>query len=334
MIQLSAARRPLVGPMVRVALTASVAAIALVGPRALLAQASPAASPTVPADPTRGTITLAGVVRDTAGRPLAGAEVRAGARLITLTDERGLFQLRGVPFDTVRLVARRIGYAPASFAVVADEPGLRVDVAVTLMPSVIALGTIVVEGVTRDRALWNLGYYDRMKQSRGTFFGPEDLAMYGGGGHLSTLLRQVPRVELANERGDDYAYAQPSGTRCRMNIFIDGRYAREAMPVSASDPGLGLMALVSMLDVHAVEVYPTLSMVPVEFRRLGQATFQPESRASSIDPTAGGGMTMGPNGEPPPKSELLSTDANCGAVAIWTKAFAGSRQAADSARSR
>ncbi|HEX6629749.1 MAG TPA: carboxypeptidase-like regulatory domain-containing protein, partial [Gemmatimonadaceae bacterium] len=50
------------------------------------------------------TVTLAGVVRDTAGHPLSGAEVRADATQFTLTGADGGFLLTGVAPDTIQLL--------------------------------------------------------------------------------------------------------------------------------------------------------------------------------------------------------------------------------------
>ena len=100
-----------------------------------------------------------------------------------------------------------------------------------------------------------------------------------------------------------------------MNVFIDGRFVREAMPV-AGDPGLPLSQLVSRSDIHAIEIYPTVNSVPIEFTRIGPSTNS--GRAQSRIPSPNRPMSSRP---------VENDDAACGTIVIWTKAFAERRQA-------
>ena len=58
-----------------------------------------------------------------------------------------------------------------------------------------------------------------------------------------------------------------AGSRCQLNVFVDGRFAREAMGRGA----MGLEEIVPRPDVYAIEVYPTSNAVPSEFARIGPA---------------------------------------------------------------
>lgn len=299
--------------------------VALVVLAAFAAPAAPAAAQIVEqaADPATlpGTVTLVGTVRDTAGRALEGAEVRVGERFDALSDASGAFALRGVPAadgaDTVRLVVRRIGFERREVRVPVAGAGRRVTLDVRLVPTVLALRTVVVEGRAVDAALHDVGYYRRERQSRGAFFDADDLRHFGGAG-LGSLLRQVPRVMVDRVNNEEFAYSPIAGTRCRMHVFVDGQYARAAMPGSNGDPGVSLTTLVPREELHAVEVYPTMNSVPAEFVRIGPASGG-SGRASTQIPSPMNTMRQRRGGEAAPVE--ASNDAACGAIVIWTRTF-------------
>jgi hypothetical protein len=240
------------------------------------------------------TVTLAGVVRDTAGHPLSGAEVRAGATQFTLTGADGGFLLTGVAPDTIQLLVRRIGYLPAD-VVLEAQAGLRVELAVKLVPAVTELGTITIEGKQMDTRLWKTGFYDREKLGRGTLFGPDKLEHYGG--TLSTIMREVPSVRVQIGRyGSGIAYGPAmAGGLCPLNVFLDGMLIRWANDV-------GLDQLVNRQDVLAIEVYPRATQMP---------SYLSGYTGGADGASAGGFSTQGP--------------VDCGALVIWTKPFDGKK---------
>jgi hypothetical protein len=185
----------------------AIVGLALLLPRTALAQQRAAARDTGVAP---GTVTLAGVVRDSAGSALSGAEVRVAGAHSTLSDAHGGFVLRDIPVratgpDTLSLVVRRIGYEPASVRVAVEHAGLRIDLAVTLLPDIVRLGTIAVEGNAYDRPLPAVGHDRRQRVGYGRFIGPDYLAHFGGSG-VSTLPREIPRVMVEREHGETFVY--------------------------------------------------------------------------------------------------------------------------------
>jgi len=279
------------------------------------------------ADPAAraGTVTLVGTVRDTAARALEGAEVRAGERHAALTSVQGAFEIRDVPAragDTLRLVVRRIGFAPRDLRIPIEGAGRRVAIDVRLVPAAVALRTVVVEGRAVDAALHDVGYYRRERQSRGAFFDADDLRHFGGAG-LGSLLRQVPRVTVERVNNEEFAYAPIAGSRCRMNVFVDGTFVRAAMPGSRGDRGLPLADVVPRDDIHAVEVYPTFSSVPVEFTRIGPATGDGERARPQIPSPVN--MAGHRTARPQHEAEEATNDAACGAIVIWTRTFTAKR---------
>ena len=284
----SSPRPPRLAAVARLCAALTAAALAPIAALGAQQLAPPAA-----ADSLRGTVTLAGVVRDTAGRVLSGAEVRAGVDQFTITGADGQFVLQGVAPDTIQLLVRRIGYLPAN-VVLEAKAGLRVELAVTLMPAVTELGTITVEGRKMDTRLWQSGFYQRAKLGWGTFFSPDELDHYGA--TLSSLVREVPSVRVVHGLyGSAVAYGPGNvGGSCPLMVFLDGVYIRWAGDV-------GLDQLVNRQDVLAVEVYARATEVPSRLSGYGGVS------GSGGLPSPGGGVNVGP--------------VDCGAIAIWTKPF-------------
>ena len=245
------------------------------------------------------TVMLVGVVRDTGGRTLSGAEIRAGAGHTTLSDAEGRFAIMGVPADTVQLLVRRIGYLPADVILAAD-PGARVELAVNLVPSAVELGTIVIEGRQLSTHLHRNGFYDRQRRSFGKLFGPEEIERSAT--PLTGFLYQVPNVRIRRERGGAaVAYGSAgAGRQCPLNVYLDGiliRWAGEA----------GLDNIINRQDILAIEVYPRATLLPSSLGRTGQGT----SSVGGLGSPGGGAGLSG-----------VST-SDCGALVIWTKPIGG-----------
>lgn len=88
---------------------------------------------------------IVGVVRDSAGRPLADAEIEArdaatGVRVRVRTGAAGRFALLQLPLsDRWQVTARRIGFAPAERDAIRLRLGDRVEVVFTLTPVAVTL---------------------------------------------------------------------------------------------------------------------------------------------------------------------------------------------------
>ena len=307
---------------------------AAAGPAALAAQARPAGT----------TYTLAGAVVDTAGAPVIGAEVRlvprgtaaevvaprlpttrGGTEAGVFSDATGGFVLRGVPTDTVQLVVRRIGYRPAMVEVAPAPAGGTAEIEVSLVPNAVQLRTVIVEGRAFDGQLWDAGFYQRERVGSGRFYGPELLERFGGA-TIGTLLRETPRLMIDRRNNQEFAYGPVAGSRCQLNVFVDGRFAREAMGRGA----MGLEEIVPRPDIYAIEVYPTSNAVPSEFARIGPAVtsaLSEPARRIPQPPTSGPvrGSATGTAARllnEDAQAEEQNSDAACGALVIWTRPFA------------
>jgi len=280
--------------------TRPISTAALVVALTLVAGSLLAQDPALPASgapATSGTMVLAGVVRDTADRPLSGAEVRTANHFV-LSEADGTFLLPGVTGDTVQLLVRRIGYRPADVLLTVEPHIKRVELAVKMVPAVTELGTITVEGRTLSMRLMQTGFYQRQKLGIGTFFDAEYLEHFGG--TLGGLLQQVPSVQVRYGRGNAAVPMGRSGFGgyCPLQVFLDGVLIRWASVV-------GLNGLVAKDDILAVEVY----------RRVSQ---MPSVLAGHSGAVAGSGGL--PNSAGSVQLRGTST-VDCGAVVIWTKPF-------------
>lgn len=240
---------------------------------------------------------ITGTVRDTAGRALGAVEVRAGEQF-TLTDRDGRFMLANLTGDSVRVLVRRIGYKPAE-ATMALQPNVRrVDVAIRLEPSVVELGTVVVEARRLSTRLMRVGFYQREKIGLGTYFGPDYLAKHGGS--FGSLMSEVPSVAVARRSNGLAIPMGPAGGlggQCPLRVFLDGTYIPWAAQV-------GLDGVISKDEVLAVEVYPRAAEVPARVSGIGAAV------AVEGEASAAGGV---------PIRGIGSVD--CGAVLVWSKPF-------------
>lgn len=270
------------------------------------------------------TFMIGGVVRDSRGAPLYGAEVRAGDAYAT-SDSSGAFTLRQLPFDTVTVRVRRIGYNAALLHVNPPGAGQLIELAVTLTMNAVELGTIVVEGRALDTKLWDAGFYQRQKLGRGRFITPDFWEHFGGAG-VGTVLRETPHVVVERQNNADFAYSRSGQHLCRMNVFVDGVYAQWASPGvgterTAADPGQSLDQIVPRDDIRAIEIYGTPSSVPTQYQR----AVPPAPRAMELARMSANGLgVQSMSGRRPPAEP---GKVECGALVIWTRWYASLRQA-------
>ena len=200
---------------------------------------------------------LRGVVRDSADRPVANAEVVATpgphhAR----TDSLGRWTMTGVDGGQYRVHARKLGYSPGEATADLHDNGT-LDVALTLEHRVANLDTVVVnaDGTCPERSLD--GFLCRQKRGgKGVFMDYMDI---DDKDQLSTadLFRDIPgfRVDVRPTRNGNRRIPVPAGLRCLVSL-VDGRPATAANFIPDL-PG----------DLMALEVYTTPDEVPKEYQR-------------------------------------------------------------------
>jgi hypothetical protein len=252
------------------------------------------------------TVTISGIVRDTLGRPLAGAEVRAGvegASASAITRADGSFLLYGLAPDSAQLSVRRIGYQALDVPLDLEyKAGLRVELAIRLTPVTVTLGTVIVEGRRMNLELMKQGFYQRQKLGMGKLFDPEYLEHFGG--TLPGLLHGVPGLTIERDRNRRaQAYGKFGATPCAMNVFLDGQFIPWATEV-------GIDEIAGARDILAVEVYPRPVEVPANFGGIRTSA----TARTAIQTTPG--LNLRAAGASP----------DCGALLIWTKPFEKRRE--------
>ncbi len=224
---------------------------------------------------------LAGIVRDTLGRPIVAASVLVdGSSVTAVTDDSGRFDVRRLPDGTNGFTITKIGFAPLSFEV--SLPADSVVVLSVRMRSVQLLNTVNVNAERTNAYLARTGFIERQRLGLGTFLTPQ---------HIDSVAMSVtlPNQLLQNVRGLD---VRCGSANCRVTtrlppgclwLYIDGvPHGTESIDTLGFSPS----------GIAAIEVYDRPSLVPMEFQ--GQLPIK-----------QGRGMSMG---------------AGCGAIAIWTKA--------------
>jgi hypothetical protein len=245
-------------------------------------------------------ITLSGIVFNAAGTPLNDAEVVAATDLRAVTNTEGRFTLSGVVPGS-DIIVRRIGYQTRTFTVETEPNITGVSVKVTLAPTAVNLGSMLIQETRVDQGLWQRGFYRRELTGVGVFFSPERLAHTQAS--VGTLMTEVPLVKLDRSMGKLTASVRgPDGIRyCPMNVFLDGNY----LPWATS---VGLDNVIGRDDVLAIEVYNRAEIVPLMIKRLAGAEEGPASATTEGGPAIGGTFT------------------ECGAIVIWSKPGASSHK--------
>lgn len=198
---------------------------------------------------------IAGVVRDSAGAGIAGAEVSvAGSARGVHSDDAGTFQLGGLPAGAVTLHVRRLGFAPVDTRVVVQDAATT-HVAVTVTEVARELGAVTVRAQRYHRYTGYLaGFYARRDLGFGRFItGAEIEARHPL--RLTDVLRTVPGIQvLSPSLGDSHVRIR--GNRCAPVVWIDGMPAIAAeFDLDALDPN----------SVAGIEIYAGPSTVPAEY---------------------------------------------------------------------
>jgi hypothetical protein len=200
---------------------------------------------------------IAGTVRDTATRPVAGADIiiRPGEHRAR-SDSAGKFIVSGLGADHYTVRARKIGYAPVTNDVSLTNAG-RVDVSLVFDQSMPMLDTLkVVAG--RACSEWSLdGFVCRRKAGGGLFLDYTDIddkdALY-----TADLFHNIKgfRTSVRSSRYGPVRVAEPSPPWGCITSLVNGRPAGPATPI----PELPT-------ELIAMEVYASPDSVPHEYQK-------------------------------------------------------------------
>jgi hypothetical protein len=195
-------------------------------------------------------VRVRGAVVDSAGAPVARAEVRAvGTTLLVLTSDSGIFRVE-LPAGPVVFAVRRLGYEPSTFQATL-RPGKTngVTLRLTAMPQGLP-GIVVAE--QRDES-WLRTFTERSARQQGTFITRSEIERSRARLTSDILRRRVPSVQVAPTR---------TGTR----VFMRGNSARRCAPqlFVHSTPYSGDLDDFPPDAVEALEIYSGASELPPE----------------------------------------------------------------------
>ena len=207
---------------------------------------------------SQGVGALTGVVLDSAGTRLEGAEVRLqGSALVARTDSAGVFLL-AAPAGSAELRVRRLGYHPSALAV-AIIAGETQTLAIVLVINPTLVDTVLVGAAATSPRMFD--FEQRRVRGVGSFITRKDIEKRRP--HvMSEMLRTVPGVRLdrsntgRNSVDMTRNFDRRSRSICPVQLFVDGHPYRGY--------GFGLDNFAPD-EVEALEVYRSVSELPPEF---------------------------------------------------------------------
>jgi hypothetical protein len=210
----------------------------------------------LPAQETPPVVKVRGVVADSAGVPVGGAEVRAvGTALLILTSDSGVFRVE-LPAGPVVFAVRRLGYEPSTFLATL-RPGKTNGVTLVLQAMAQALpGMLVAE--EREQT-WLRTFNDRRSSQQGTFITRADIEKARARLTTDLLRRRAPSVQVVLTRGGTRVYMRGnSARRCPPQLFVH------------TTPYSGEVDDFSPDVIEAIEVYAGSAELPPELN-IGRA---------------------------------------------------------------
>lgn len=200
-------------------------------------------------------IAVRGVVHDAEGRAVPDADVAVVAlRQVTRTDGQGRFTLTRVPPGKVEISARRLGYNPTKFELIAGEHDLdSVSIALSIQPAVLA--AIDVSSGEKQKRQWIEDFYRRRAQGLGQYVTRDEI-LARNSFRPSDMFRTTPGVQVMKGRGLRFNYSKSLDPRrdCPPLMWVDGQRAL----------GLELDDL-SLPDIEGIELYSGPSTTPMQF---------------------------------------------------------------------
>jgi hypothetical protein len=199
--------------------------------------------------------TIAGVVRDASGAPIAEADVFAlPGKARTRTDSAGKFTLTDVSAGFYHVRVRRIGFKPTEITTDITSNG-HADLKFELVARPLILDSVVVSADGKCPTMSYMGFACRRQRGKGVYLTDDDLADKGAV-ELGEVFTDVSgfRIEHRPTRFGlkPIAYSQ----RGCLNALVNGR------PIALTNQ-LPRFAT----EVLAVEIYSLPSSVPVEYQR-------------------------------------------------------------------
>jgi hypothetical protein len=203
---------------------------------------------------TLGTGGIRGLVRDSTGQAIIGAQVTMpGTALIAESDDNGRFELAKVRPGMLALRFRRLGFQPDTVELLVLA-GKTIPLEITLARAAVSLSPIVISG-RADLTGWRAGFYHRRDVGSGHFFTADDIEKRNPS-QMTDMFRMIPGVTVQPSRGMIRNQLRFRGARgCAPLTWLDGS------PLASGEFDIDAL---SPRSIEAFEVY-TGSIVPPRF---------------------------------------------------------------------
>lgn len=202
---------------------------------------------------------MVGFVRDAKGEPLDGVTVEVHGQRST-TDRRGAFALLTTLVDTASVALRRVGFEPLE-AFISTRNGMWDTVIVQMdAAATTTLPGVAVRETFATRAGAIRGFEERRERGLGQFVTRDEIVDRGSQ-KLTDILRSKKGVMIVRGRLRFAAFVGSRSVNCQPNVFLDGTRA----------PGMEVDEIAAQ-SIEAIELYPNLSTIPIEFQTIGQST--------------------------------------------------------------
>ena len=232
------------------------------------------------------TASIVGIVSDSAGVPIAGAEVTVqGTAASVVSGDHGDFRITGLRAGPAIIRARRLGYRPDSISARAadvPEPPLALHltrVAAQLAPVLVRSGRVEYRGRLA-------GYYERLDKRGGGYFITRSQIDRENPRTLSQLLQRAPGMTQFRGRGG-LSGVRMRGRSCWPLVWLDGTQ----MPSGEFD-----LDGIPPTTLHGIELYLGSTTAPMRYT-LGRdqsscGTILLWSRGPDTDPITRRGATV------------------------------------------
>ncbi|MBW7932276.1 MAG: hypothetical protein H3C62_01430 [Gemmatimonadaceae bacterium] len=216
------------------------------------------------------------VVADQYARPVPFALVSVKSGIPVVADDSGRALVHVPALDSLRIVARRIGYAPFDGWVRRERAAATYRITLSMIAR--QLDTVAVSA-ERSGPLERAGFYDRLRRTQrgayaGRFITPEEL----------TLRNPVQLTQMFY--GETMVRPQPAGRgrsilrgrnpKCAMNILLDGMPLQgtkedDINKQRSSAASMFLDDLIPATTVAAIEIYGSAVNAPAELQGIATA---------------------------------------------------------------
>jgi hypothetical protein len=200
---------------------------------------------------------LVGLVRDSAGHRIPGAEVRSrGNVVVAISNDSGRFHVAQMPIGARGVFVRRLGFAPQR-VLIRPSAGTTdsVDVVLVAVPHELA----AVEAQDPHDSLSKkvlAEFWERRSRGFGKFVTRDEIEQKGASRFVD-VVRSVPSVSIMNYRGHQeirFRGAAIGSANCPPQYWLDG------VPLER-----GGADEISPENVEAIELYASPATTPPQF---------------------------------------------------------------------